>query len=61
MVKNAKSLGEDGKVAIRNVRRDAVDTIKKMAKEEELSEDNVKDGQVSGESRKNFEIPTGAY
>lgn len=47
LVKNAKSLGEDGKVAIRNVRRDAVDTIKKMAKEQELSEDNVKDGQDS--------------
>ena len=32
LVKDAKRLGEDGKVAIRNIRRDAVDTLKKLAK-----------------------------
>ena len=32
-----KSLGEDGKVAVRNIRRDAVDGIKKI--EKQLSKD----------------------
>ena len=39
--KTAKSLGEDGKVAIRNVRKGAIDKIKKMKKS--LGEDVVKD------------------
>jgi ribosome recycling factor len=45
LVKDAKRLGEDGKVAIRNIRRDAVDTLKKLAKDKEMgiSEDNEKD------------------
>ena len=37
LVKQTKSLGEDGKVAIRNIRRDAVDGIKKI--EKSLSKD----------------------
>lgn len=32
MLKLCKSIGEDGKVAIRNIRRDGVDSIKKMEK-----------------------------
>ena len=32
LAKNAKTLGEDGKVAIRNIRRDAIDKIKKAEK-----------------------------
>ena len=45
LVKDAKKLGEDGKVAIRNIRRDAVDQLKKLTKDKELgiSEDNEKD------------------
>ena len=48
-VKVAKGLGEDGKVSIRNVRRDVVDQVKKLAKDKELklSEDNVKDAEDS--------------
>lgn len=48
-MKTAKSLGEDGKVAIRNVRRDAVDAIKKLSKDKDaaISEDAVKDSQDS--------------
>ena len=32
LVKQSKALGEDGKVAIRNIRRDAVEGIKKIEK-----------------------------
>lgn len=34
---------EDGKVAIRNIRRDAIKSYDKLEKEKKLSEDNVKD------------------
>ena len=42
LVKDAKTKGEEAKIAIRNVRRDGNDTIKKLEKTE-LSEDQVKD------------------
>eukprot|EP00614_Pseudopedinella_elastica_P012913 CAMPEP_0172605458 /NCGR_PEP_ID=MMETSP1068-20121228/25692_1 /TAXON_ID=35684 /ORGANISM="Pseudopedinella elastica, Strain CCMP716" /LENGTH=190 /DNA_ID=CAMNT_0013407871 /DNA_START=173 /DNA_END=745 /DNA_ORIENTATION=+ len=44
-VKLAKSIGEDGKVALRNIRRDSVDDVKKLAKDKEMgvSEDQEKD------------------
>jgi len=45
MLKQCKALGEDGKVAIRNVRRDSVDSIKKLEKASTISEDQSKDGQ----------------
>lgn len=44
LLKQCKSLGEEGKVAIRNVRRDGVDTIKKMEKAGTVGEDEMKDG-----------------
>ena len=40
--KSVKKMGEDAKVAVRNIRRDAVDELKKVEKEENLSEDAVK-------------------
>lgn len=43
--KEVKKFGEDAKVAIRNVRRDMVDSLKKIEKEENLPEDAVKDNQ----------------
>jgi len=43
--KQVKKIAEDSKVAIRNIRRDAVDDLKKVEKAENLSEDEVKDGQ----------------
>ena len=43
--KDVKKLGEDAKVAIRNVRRDMVDQLKKIEKDENLPEDSVKDNQ----------------
>jgi len=45
MIKQCKAIGEDGKVAIRNVRRDGVDTIKKMEKESLIGEDESKSVQ----------------
>jgi ribosome recycling factor len=44
-VKTAGKLAEEGKVALRNVRRDAVDSVRKEAKNGELSEDASKDLQ----------------
>lgn len=42
LVKQVKKLGEDSKVAVRNIRRDAMDTLKKMKNNKELSEDEHK-------------------
>ena len=44
-VKEVKKLGEEAKVAIRNIRRDMTDELKKLEKEENLPEDAVKDNQ----------------
>lgn len=43
IAKTVKKSGEDAKVAIRNVRRDMTDDLKKLEKEENLPEDVVKD------------------
>ena len=43
LVKDVKKKGEAAKVAIRNIRRDANDTFKKMNKANELTEDDQKD------------------
>ena len=45
MVKTAKKNGEDGKVAIRNIRRDATGEVEKLKKSANLPEDEVKDRQ----------------
>ena len=45
IVKDVKKLGEEAKVAIRNIRRDMSDDLKKIEKEEKLPEDTVKDNQ----------------
>lgn len=42
LVKHAHKHAEEGRVAIRNVRRDANDHLKKLLKEHELSEDDEK-------------------
>ena len=39
IVKQIKKMAEDSKVAVRNVRREAMDTLKKMKNDKELSED----------------------
>ena len=43
LVKDIKKKGEDAKVAIRNIRRDGNDALKKLGKSSEVSEDEVKD------------------
>jgi ribosome recycling factor len=44
LLKQCKSIGEEAKVAIRNIRRDGVDTIKKMEKAGDLGKDQALDG-----------------
>ncbi len=43
LVKDIKKKGEEAKVAIRNIRRDGNDAFKKLTKNEDVSEDEVKD------------------
>jgi ribosome recycling factor len=45
MVKLVKNEGEDAKIAIRNIRRDANENLKKMVKDKECSEDDERRGQ----------------
>ena len=42
LVKLTKKFGEEGKIAIRNVRRDAIEHLKKAEKAEHMSEDERK-------------------
>lgn len=46
IVKQIKKMAEDGKIEIRNIRREGNDTAKKMEKGSEISEDNLKDLQI---------------
>ena len=45
MVKLVKRMGEETKIVLRNVRRDANDGLKKMEKNKEISEDDLKRGE----------------
>ena len=45
IVKDVKKIGEDAKVAVRNIRRDMTDDLKKLEKSENLPEDTVKNNQ----------------
>jgi ribosome recycling factor len=44
LLKQCKAIGEEAKVAVRNVRRDGVDAIKKMEKASAVGQDEMKDG-----------------
>ena len=44
LVKQCHRMSEEGKVAIRNIRRDANDTIKQAEKDKDISEDQRADG-----------------
>ena len=44
LAKDVKKKGEAAKVAVRNVRRDANESLKKMEKNGDISEDDLKDG-----------------
>lgn len=45
IAKDVKKFGEESKIAIRNIRRDMTDGLKKLEKSENLPEDSVKDNQ----------------
>ena len=47
LVKQVQKMGEDAKVAIRNIRRDANDLCKKMKKDGEMTEDEQKASEKS--------------
>lgn len=47
LVKVAAKFAEEGKVAVRNMRRDAVDSVRKQEKSGEISEDESRDLQDS--------------
>ncbi|MGM9553956.1 MAG: ribosome recycling factor [Faecousia sp.] len=42
LAKQVRKYGEDAKVAVRNIRRDAMDYIKKLKKDSEITEDDQK-------------------
>jgi len=44
LLKQCKQIGEENKVAIRNIRRDCVDSIKKMEKNGDVGKDQALDG-----------------
>ncbi len=46
LAKLTKKFGEEGKIAIRNVRRDTIEHLKKAEKEEHFSEDERKRGEA---------------
>lgn len=45
LVKTAGKLAEEGKVGIRNIRRDAIEEIRKQEKDSDISEDESRDTQ----------------
>jgi len=45
MVKLVKKFGEDGKVSIRNIRRDIIELLKKAQKDSDITEDEFHQGQ----------------
>ena len=57
IVKDLKKKGEEDKVALRNIRRDAIDRLKKMEKDKSITEDELKklEKEVQ-DSTKSFEL-----
>ena len=45
LTKQVKKYGEDAKVAVRNIRRDAMENFKKQQKASEITEDELADGE----------------
>ena len=45
LAKNAKATAENARVAIRNIRRDAMEELKKLQKNGDISEDEQKEGE----------------
>lgn len=42
IVKMIRKMAEDAKIAVRNIRRDGIDSLKKLEKEKKISEDELK-------------------
>ena len=42
MVKFASQIVEEGRVSVRNIRRDTIQAVKKIEKEEKIPEDDIK-------------------
>jgi len=56
IVKDLKKKAEDDKIALRNIRRDAIDKLKKMEKDKDLTEDELKKYEKDvQEATKSFE------
>ena len=57
IVKDIKKIGEDAKVAIRSIRRDAIDDFRKQQKDSEITEDELKvaEDEVQKITDKNIE------
>jgi len=49
LVKLSKKFGEDGKIAVRNIRRDVIEHLKKSEKAEHFSEDERKRGEAEAQ------------
>ena len=45
IVKEISKMGEDAKIAIRSVRRDAIEKLKALKKSSEITEDDLKQGE----------------
>ena len=50
IAKHAKAVAEESKIGVRNARREAMEALKKAEKEEHLSEDLRRDGEVDVQS-----------
>jgi ribosome recycling factor len=55
-VKLVKKFGEDAKIAIRNVRRDANEHLKKKQKDDKISEDLLKEAEAKVQKATNEHI-----
>lgn len=49
LVKDINKMAEDSKVAIRSIRRDVIDKLKTMKKNNEITEDDVKKGETDAQ------------
>lgn len=57
IVKDLKKMAEENRVALRNIRRDAIDRLKKLEKEKSITEDELKKYEKDvQECTKSFEI-----
>ncbi len=57
IVKDLKKMAEDNRVALRNIRRDAIDRLKKLEKDKSITEDELKKYEKEvQDNTKSFEI-----